>query len=305
MDTFTSNEKCNFSNRNFPIDIHRSEHETLGVVIPQHWHENFEILYFESGSAVIYCNSTPIKVTAGDLIIVNSNDVHSCENTSSKLVYYVIEFDLSFIYSKESDLCQTKYMIPLLQNRILFKNQVDSHSVLLVEIRKLIAEYYNEEIGFELLVKAYIYQILVLLLRHYNKQTISEFEKERHRKTLNLLMPVLSYMDCHYTDKLNLKQLAAMANMSTCYFCRIFKSFTGKAPIEYITGLRLNKAIALLKENNLNITEIALQSGFTDSNYFSRQFKKYKTISPSLLQKNNLQHGNFSQNQLVNFQKQE
>lgn len=141
-------------------------------------------------------------------------------------------------------------MISLLQNRILFKNKIDSHSALFLEIRKLIAEYYDKEIGVELSVKAYIYQILVLLLRHYSKQTISIFEKDRQRKTLNLLMPVLSYIDCHYTEKLNLKQLAAMANMSTCYLCRIFKSFTGKAPIEYITQLRLNKAIALLKENN-------------------------------------------------------
>lgn len=271
--------------RDFPVDIHRSEHQRLGTVIECHWHENFEILYFEKGEAVIYCNSRPIHVGPGELIIINSNDVHYCENTSPQLVYYVVEFDLSFIHSSQIDLCQTKYMIPLVQNRILFRNQIDRDSELLEEVRQLIFEYYRQEMGYELAVKAYIYRILVLLLRYYGEQTISETEKDRQRKTLDRLTPVLNYIDCHYAEKLSLTQLSSMANVSSYYFCRLFKNLTGQSPTEYINHLRLNKATTLLRESNLNITEVAMSVGFNDSNYFSRQFKKHKKVMPSKLLK--------------------
>ena len=283
--------RCNTSiKKDFPIDIHRSEHARTGTVIPCHWHENFEILYFESGEAVVYCNSKPILVGPGELIIINSNDVHYCESKSPHLVYYVVEFNLSFLHSNQIDLCQTKFMIPLVQNRIRFRHQIDRASELVNEVRKLIFEYYNQELGYELAVKAYIYHILVLLLRYYGEQTLSETEKDRQRRTLERLTPVIEYMDCHYTEKLSLGQLASMANMSPYYFCRLFKGLTGKSPTEYINHLRINRAATLLQESNLNITEIAMYVGFSDSNYFSRQFKKYKLVAPSKLLKQPL-HG--------------
>lgn len=277
---------CDHSiDRDFPVDIHRSEHQHIGPIIECHWHENFEIMYFEQGEALIYCNSHPIRVSPGELIIINSNDLHYGESLSPQLVYYVVEFNLSFIHSNQIDLCQTKYLTPLVQNRILFRNQIDRNDELLEEVRRLIDEYYRQELGYELAVKAYIYRILVLLLRCYGEQTISEIEKDRQRKTLTRLSPVLEYMDSCYTEPLTLRHLSVMANMSPHYFCRLFKSLTGKAPTEYITHLRLNKAVSLLRENELNITEIALAVGFSDSNYFSRIFKKYKHVSPSKLLK--------------------
>lgn len=277
---------CNHSiDKDFPVDIHRSEHHHIGPIIECHWHDNFEILYFEKGEALIYCNSHPIRVGPGELIILNSNDLHYGENLSPHLIYYVIEFNLSFIDSNHIDLCQTKYLTPLVQNRILFCNQIHRKDELLAEVLPLIEEYYRQELGFELAVKAYIYRIIVLLLRCRGEQTISEAEKDRQHKTLVRLSSILEYLDYHYTEPLNLRQLSARANMSTHYFCRLFKSLTGKSPTEYINHLRLNKAVTLLRESDLNITEVAMAVGFNDSNYFSRMFKKYKHVSPSKLLK--------------------
>jgi len=182
MNLLPQNSRCQISNADFPIDIHRSKYTKKGTVIPAHWHENFELLYFEAGQAVVNCNSKPLAVKAGDLIIINSNDLHSCDNYATKLIYYVIEFNLSFLHSKEIDLCQTKYMIPLLQNRILFQNQVAPQSSLLAEIEKLILESTTKEIGYELSIKSCVYQILALLLRYHTKQTISPSAKKGSNK---------------------------------------------------------------------------------------------------------------------------
>lgn len=272
-------------NRDFPIDIHRSERQGPGIAFERHWHENFEILYFEQGEAVIHCNSCPIRVGPGELVVINSNDLHYGEVLSPLLVYYVVEFDLSFIHSNQIDLCQTKYMTPLVQNRILFRNQIEQNQELLGEVRQLIDEYYRQDLGYELAIKAYLYRILVLLLRFYGEQTISETEKDRQRRTVSRITSVLEYMESNYTEKLSLGQLSSMANMSPHHFCRLFKNLTGKSPVEYINHLRLNKAVTLLREGDLTITEVAMAVGFNDSNYFSRLFKKYKRVPPSRLLK--------------------
>lgn len=65
---------------------------------------------------------------------------------------------------------------------------------------------------------------------------------------------------------------------------RLFKQATGQTPLEYLTELRLNYAKKIMRENRVlhySISEIAAMSGFYDSGYFSRIFKKWTGISPS------------------------
>jgi len=72
-----------------------------------------------------------------------------------------------------------------------------------------------------------------------------------------------------------------MSNISKYHFCRLFKQLTGKSAGDYICQLRINNALTLLRESDLNITEIAMASGFNDTNYFCRVFKKCQKSSPS------------------------
>ncbi|NMB95056.1 MAG: helix-turn-helix transcriptional regulator [Clostridiaceae bacterium] len=51
--------------------------------------------------------------------------------------------------------------------------------------------------------------------------------------------------------------------------------------MEYINIFRIDQAERLLKNTDMNITEVSLAIGFSDSNYFSRIFKKYKNVPPS------------------------
>lgn len=81
--------------------------------------------------------------------------------------------------------------------------------------------------------------------------------------------------------KICIKELVDQINISVYHFCRIFKQVVRKTALDYINGIRLEKAAALLKENDLNITEIALRCGFDSINYFSRLFKKYYNTTPT------------------------
>ncbi|KEQ14124.1 hypothetical protein GZ77_06630 [Endozoicomonas montiporae] len=62
---------------------------------------------------------------------------------------------------------------------------------------------------------------------------------------------------------------------------RRFRDATGMSPSQYLQQLRLNHCAELLKSTDLSITEIALQSGYNDPDYFSRQFKQHYQLNPS------------------------
>ncbi|HCA30248.1 MAG TPA: hypothetical protein DER33_10320 [Syntrophomonas sp.] len=99
------------------------------------------------------------------------------------------------------------------------------------------------------------------------------------------LQSVFRYIKNNYTQAIDLKQLADIACLSVGHFCRIFKKLTGRSAIDYITQLRVEKAALLLRQGEYNIKEIAFATGFNDSNYFTRVFKKYKNTAPSEFKK--------------------
>lgn len=271
--------------RDFPVKITRNERLERGPLFESHWHEQFQLLFFEQGDALIHCNSRTFQVKPGALVIINSNEIHYGEALCQPLVYYLVKTDLTFLLSSQVDFCQTKYLNPLLQGRARFQNHIPSDKDLAEQVQHIFKEYTHQEIGFELAIKARIYHILVLLLRFYQQEAPYTSGHDRQQETMTQLRTVLQYVDQHYSENITLSDLARLANMSSQYFCHIFKNLTGKRPVDYINYLRINKAVRLLSDSQLNISEIAMAVGFNDSNYFSRLFKKYQKTSPSVMRK--------------------
>lgn len=271
--------------REFPIKIKRTENCDPGPVLKSHWHEEFMMFYIQEGQAVVHCNSRPISAGPKDFIVINCNDIHYLENRCSRLVEYHLIIDFSFLLGRPKDICQIKYIAPLLKNAIRFQNKITDDPELIQEFLALAREYQQQDTGYELSIKASLYRILTLLMRRYTIPVNQERESKRHYSLVKQLRPVLEYIDQHYEQKLTLERLANMAHMSRHHFGRLFKSITGLPPIEYVNHLRINTAAQLLTEQQLTIGETALAVGFSDSNYFSRLFKKYKKQSPTGVQK--------------------
>ena len=86
------------------------------------------------------------------------------------------------------------------------------------------------------------------------------------------------------------EEMAAIAGMGTTLFNEKVKNYTGFTPLNYLINIRISEAIKLLKKKDVNITDIALDTGFYSSQHFSTTFKKLTGYTPSEFRKNNLSH---------------
>ena len=273
------------SDKNVIIEIKKIENETHGPVPECHWHEQIQFFYFTQGNAVVRCNSKKYEVGVHDLVIINSKELHYIENIGESLTYYMVKIDLSFIYSNRVDSIQAEFLTPLSQNRILFENVVRGDKDILLCVNRMIDEYFKKQIGFELAVKAQVYDLIVLLLRGYVKKIYTATESASQLANLQRFKNVISYIERNFTEKIDLDRLADITRMSQGHFCRLFKQITGMSAINYINNLRINKAVELIRNSDRNMMEIAMSCGFCDSNYFSRVFKKHEKMSPLQMRK--------------------
>ncbi|MCE3204024.1 helix-turn-helix transcriptional regulator [Paenibacillus sonchi] len=266
----------------FPIKVHTQRFDRAGVVtFPHHWHEHLEFLFIESGEAVFECGRTPFSVRAGDLIAVNSNELHYGISASDDLLYYAIIADTALLHSAASDSAETKFIAPIQQNRLLFSNHVSGDQHISDCALTIIRELERRELGYELAVKAELYRLLALLLRRHGVTELSQAEQTRRIQTIERFAPVLRHIDTHYQEPIFVEGLAALAGLSRFHFSRLFKELTGHTVSEYVNAVRLDRADYMLRHTQLTVSEIAAATGFNDIYYFSRTFKKHKQRTPS------------------------
>ncbi len=96
-----------------------------------------------------------------------------------------------------------------------------------------------------------------------------------------VIRQVLGFINEHYTDEFSLKTLGYELNINPVYLGQLFQKETGALFNDYVNKLRMQKAMQLLLNTNLKAIDVSRKVGFTDPNYFFRQFKKYLGVSPT------------------------
>jgi len=103
---------------------------------------------------------------------------------------------------------------------------------------------------------------------------------EDHIKSIN---KALHYIEKHLEQNLSLEQISKEAHYSPYHFHRIFKTFTNETLNNYIARKRVEKASAALLHNRaISISELSVQYGFTSNSSFTRAFKKFYGMNPSV-----------------------
>jgi two-component system response regulator YesN len=91
---------------------------------------------------------------------------------------------------------------------------------------------------------------------------------------------MLSYLEKHYTEDLHLKELSDRFFINFTYACELFKKYSGTTFSKYLTRLRMERSVELLRSGNLSIEEICYQAGYNNYSYFSKVFKKCYDMTP-------------------------
>ena len=92
-------------------------------------------------------------------------------------------------------------------------------------------------------------------------------------------------MEKDYSTQWNISDLSKIVGMSEGNFSRIFQEATGKSPADYLIDIRIKRAMTFLSDLSLSITDISYKVGFTDSNYFTRMFRKIVGVNPAKYRK--------------------
>ena len=263
------------------VDVFFRNYHTKGEMFKLHWHEYMQIYLFTEGAALVECNKIPYHVQSNDIIIVNPNELHYLESLTDELTFYTLRINIEFLFGNQLDLCQTKYLTPLLHNQILFQHLIQDNPPILECLTHIINEFYTQCIGYELAIKSSIYQLMTYLLRTSIQRFLTPAELSIKTYNLQRFDLIFKYIEVHYTSKITTQELADLIHISPYYLCRLFKKIIGQTSTDYINHFRLNKAAECLRNSSLNITEIALQCGFDNINYFSRLFKKQYHLTPT------------------------
>ncbi|WP_169853208.1 helix-turn-helix transcriptional regulator [Anaerohalosphaera lusitana] len=88
------------------------------------------------------------------------------------------------------------------------------------------------------------------------------------------------YIDDNFSAIRTAQQVANSCDVNVRYMSRLFKKHNYISPYEYLTRLKMNKAINLLLHSQMPVSQIGLEVGFEDQFHFSRVFKKYQGLSP-------------------------
>ena len=94
-------------------------------------------------------------------------------------------------------------------------------------------------------------------------------------------MPVLEYIRENIESPIKIADLTEILYVSREHLIRLFKTTTGKTPLEYITDAKIQKAMTMLEENRYSVSEISEKLGFANPSYFSKIFKQKLKMSPS------------------------
>ncbi len=280
-------EKIPFSNELFPIrilwDCHPDRLQNSGEKSGGTWHEQLEILYVLQGKIRVDCGYRRYLCNSGDIVIVNPCEAHAVNFHSGSPSYHCIMIDSKFYDNGIPDICGLKYTMPMNGRQLKFNNLIRNNERVRIILQELITECREQKYAYEVAAKGYFLCLLAELFRN-ELNSVNRFEKVISEKAnYDLIAPVFSYIAENYGKKILLNDLAASCCISSAHLCRVFKKITGKTVIEYLNEYRLSKVYLLLLTTDKNISEIASETGYSDTGYLWRRFKSLYGFSPMKL----------------------
>ena len=279
-------ENRNHGTKSYPYEQYYMRNIHHAFQFPVHWHEEIEIIYVEEGKLHVKIGEQDMDGEAGDLFFVNPRELHLMSSPDGKVKYYTLLFPIEFISFQSLDELEANLLAPIRSNQLMLPEQL-TDEVLKKKVREIVVKMIADnreihhldikEIGLSshhLQTRIYLLQILQML---YEAGVLTKAETAGNS---NMQKELLGYIQNHYTEKITLSMLAEEFHLSEKYVSRYFVEHFYLPFSNYVVHLRLTHAKQLLETTDESITEIALQSGFSNVSYFMRAFKNAYDKSP-------------------------
>lgn len=250
------------------------------------YHENdyLKLVFVMSGYGKYWIDGKIYEISEGDLLILNPGTKHRAiveEEPKRQAVEFVIGASEFRVRDHE------KNYLPVPEEGCVLHTSDEFRQRLKRICTAMEAEKEVFRLGRYQMMKSYLIQIIILIIREQNKSEVQGkgylFESANRKYVVEQIM---NYFQDHYSEKISLDQIAENMYLSPFYISKIFKSETGETPIRHLIDIRLSKAKELLENGwGGSIQEVAVKVGYDDAYYFSKLFKKKFGVSPSKVKK--------------------
>ena len=256
----------------FPIELYYVDETSPRYQMPLHWHLEYELILIQQGTFCLSLDGKTTILEAGDCAWIGDGVVHG--GTPNHCIYECVDFDLGTLLH-DIPMC-SRSAAEFLAEPSGFTSVFKKGSACSKLADKIFESMETECHGYEWMTVGLMWQLMGTMIS-LKKEPLYE---SRDRVKINRLKNVLTFIRTNYEETITLEDLAKVAGMSPRYFCRAFKAFTGKTPIDYLNFYRIESAGEKIQLTEENITGIALSCGFNDLSYFSKMFTKQKGVSP-------------------------
>ena len=254
---------------------------------PSHRHAYGEIIVVGIGAKNVYrIDDTLYTLTEGDIALIwpmEKHEIVDADRENSLIVQYSNVFaDSLFDFKRIANHYHDLHIIC-----------VNSHGPLACKLKSIIDKMFHvwdsDKDNREMRCARLLLDFMLVLDEHHKEldaDISNDGGKTVSDTTLNNIISVMDYIKNNLTaDDLSQSAMAERAGLNKDYFSRAFKEVTGMNFSKWINAIRVEKAVSLLPEESLSLTEIAMLSGFKSIPSFNRVFVEYKGVPPSKFRK--------------------
>lgn len=249
-------------------------------------HDFWEMVYVDKGSVLVQRDGETLILKQGEILFHKPNEFHSIRSLDSSPNFFVISFYCtspamaSFVrYRTRLDKTLNTYLSSIIKEAEktyrIPKNDPNLKKLTLRE---------NALVGGEQLIKTYLEQLLIFLLRSMININTQSFP-QKDEVPDPLIESIQQYLTINVGKNIRIEDLCTEFSYSRSYLSRRFKSKTGQTLAAYAMQLKINEAKRLMRETDLNISQISSRLSFESPQYFSRFFKRMTGMTPTEFRK--------------------
>lgn len=236
---------------------------------PDHFHNYYVIGLIQSGKRIMKCDNKTYTVTPDDIILLNPNQVHSCEQIENfPLDYFSLNISRDAMEKSFFDITPSPASIR-------FNTNIINSAELSLMLNQLYQLTLHE--GDPLAKEELYFLLLGQLFVECSTLVIEKKQNYRFQETVD-------YINKNHHKSITLQELAKTTSLSKYYFIKVFVKEFGLSPFSYIQTIRINKAKDFIKQG-MPLNEISYSTGFFDQSHFTDFFKRFTGFTPSQYKK--------------------